>query len=225
MRLLFFKQMTNLSLEYLVRKPKIEIANPPLLVLLHGYGSNEQDLFSFANELPDDLLIISARAPLSLSFGSYAWYTIHLDASDGKFSDIPQAIKARDTIANFIDEITINFKVNNSNIFLLGFSQGTILSYAVALNYPNKIQHVIALSGYINSELLPEKLNKEDYKNLDIYISHGSVDQVLPVDWARKAPGFLDNLGVKNSYQEYPVGHGVAPQNFYSLKTWIEERV
>jgi phospholipase/carboxylesterase len=217
--------MTNLSLEYLIRKPKTIGAKPPLLILLHGYGSNEQDLFSFAEELPDELLIISARAPLPMGFGSYAWYTIHFDASDGKFSDIPEAIKARDTIANFIDEVLTNFEVDTNNVFLLGFSQGTILSYAVALNYPDKIQHVIALSGYINPELLPSNLEKENYKNLDFYISHGTVDQVLPVDWGRKAPPFLDNLGIANSYQEYPVGHGVAPQNFHSFKTWIQERI
>ena len=215
----------NLSLEYLVREPKITINIPPLLIMLHGYGSNEQDLFSFADELPDELLIISARAPLSMGFGSYAWYTIHLDAPVGKFSDIPEAIKARDTINSFIDEITNNFKFDTNNVFLLGFSQGTILSYAVALNYPGKVQHVIALSGYINNELLPKELYRSDFINLDFYISHGSVDQVIPVDWGRKAPPFLDKLGLKNIYQEYPVGHGVAPQNFYSLKSWIEERL
>lgn len=217
--------MTNLSLEYLVRKPKIAIAKPPLLILLHGYGSNEQDLFSFADELPDKLLIISARAPLSMGFRSYAWYTIHFDTTDGKFSDIPEAIRARDTIARFIDEVEANFEVDKTNVFLLGFSQGTILSYAVALSYPGKVQHVIALSGYINPELLPNKLDKENYKNLDVYISHGLVDQVLPIDWGRKAPQFLNALGIPNCYQEYPVGHGVAPQNFQSFKKWIEERI
>jgi len=215
----------GLSLEYLIRQPKTNSTKPPLLILLHGYGSNEQDLFSFAEELPDELLIISARAPLSMGFGSYAWYTIHFDSTDGKFSDIPEAIKARETIANFIDEVKTNFDVDTNNVFLLGFSQGTILSYAVALNYPDKVQHVIALSGYINPELLPESLKKENYKNVDFYISHGTVDQVLPVDWGRKAPLFLNELNIKNSYQEYSVGHGVAPQNFYSFKTWIKERI
>jgi phospholipase/carboxylesterase len=215
----------NLSLEYIVRKPKITIAKPPLLIMLHGYGSNEQDLFSFAEELPDDLLIISARAPLTMGMGSYAWYTIHFDTNDGKFSDIPEAIKARDTIAKFIDEIIENFEIDTTKVFLLGFSQGTILSYAVALNHPEKIQYVIGLSGYIDKELLPEKLEKENYTNLDIYSSHGSVDQVIPVEWARNIQPFLNNLDIKNVYEEYAVGHGVAPQNFHSLKQWIEERI
>lgn len=215
----------KLSLEYIIRHPKKPSDNPPLLLLLHGYGSNEQDLFSFASELPDELLIISARAPMSLGLGSYSWYTIHFDATNGKFSDIDEAKIARDKIAKFIDEIIETYSVNKNKVFLLGFSQGTILSYSVALNYPEKINYIVALSGYINQELLPSELNKNDYKNLDFYISHGSVDQVIPVDWAKQAPEFLNKLEIKNSYQEYGVGHGVAPQNFYDFKKWIEERL
>lgn len=218
--------MTNLSLEYLVRTPKTPIKNPPLLIMLHGYGSNEQDLFSFADELPDELLVISAKAPLSLGFGSYAWYTIHFDSSDAsKFSDITEAKEALSKINQFIDEIIEKYKVNTNNVFLFGFSQGTILSTAFALNHPNKVNHVIALSGYVNEELLVENYATHDYSNLDFFVSHGSVDQVIPVEWARKTTAFLNNLGIKNSYQEYQVGHGVAPQNFYDLHAWITERL
>jgi len=218
--------MTNLSLEYLVRVPKIQIENPPLLIMLHGYGSNEQDLFSFADELSDELLVISAKAPLSLGFGSYAWYTIHFDSSDAsKFSDIPEAKEALSKINQFIDEIIEKYQVNTNNIFLFGFSQGTILSTAFALNHPDKVNHVIALSGYVNPELLKDNFKENNFTKLDFFVSHGSVDQVIPVDWARKTPNFLDNLGIKNTYQEYQVGHGVAPQNFYDLNLWIKERL
>ncbi len=218
--------MAKLSLEYLVRYPKKNIAKPPLLIMFHGYGSNEQDLFSFADELPDEFLIISARAPLSLGFGSYAWYTIHFDSNDSsKFSDIPEAKNALNKISNFIEEICQEYKVNTSNIFLFGFSQGTILSTAFALNNPDKIKHVIALSGYVNQELLNKDIGISNFYNLDFFVSHGTDDQVIPVEWARKTPNFLNNLGIKNRYQEYPVGHGVAPQNFFDLKEWIEARL
>ena len=215
----------KLSLEYKIRQPRILADNPPLLILLHGYGSNEDDLFSFAPELPDDFLIISIRAPLTLGAGSYAWYTIHFDNSNGKFSDTDEAIDARDKISTFIDEVIANYSVNTEKVFLLGFSQGTILSYSIAMNYPKKVQYIIALSGYINQDLLPENLDKNKYKNLDFFISHGSADQVIPVEWAQNAPNFLNKLDIKNSYQEYMVGHGVAPQNFYDLKKWIVDRI
>jgi len=217
--------MSKLTLDYLKREPKSNTKKPSLLILLHGYGSNEEDLFSFANELPDDFLIISARAPQTIGFGSYAWYTIHFNNTQGKFSDIPEAIAAREQIATFIDEVQEEYNISPEKTFLLGFSQGTILSYAVALNYPNKVQKIMALSGYINPELLPKEIEEYDYSKLDFFISHGNVDQVIPVDWAKQAPNFLNNLKIKNCYQEYPVGHGVAPQNFFDLKKWLENRL
>lgn len=217
--------MEKLSLHYIVREPKITTKNTSLLILLHGYGSNEEDLFSFAGELPDDLIIVSARAPQTLGFGSYSWYTIHFNSPQGKFSDMPEAITARETIAVFIDEVQQKYGVAPEKTFLLGFSQGTILSYAIAFNYPEKAQKIIALSGYVNSELLPEDLNSMDYSKLDFYISHGSVDQVIPVEWANKAPKFLDQLNIKYNYREFPVGHGVSPKNFYEFSKWIEERI
>jgi len=211
------------NLQYLVRQPKIATETPPLLVLLHGYGSNEQDLFSFAEELPDEFLIISAQAPNTLGMGSYAWYAINFDDINGKFSDLKQAKESIDKIALFIDEIKAKHNTNPAKTFLLGFSQGSILSYSLSFFYPNKVQHVIALSGYINTELLPNTISNEI--TTDYYCSHGSVDQVLPVEWARKSKPFLDNLGLQNAYSEYPVGHGVAPQNFYSFKAWIKDRL
>ena len=217
--------MQTKSLEYLVRKPKKEISRPPLLIMLHGYGSNEQDLFSFAEELPDELLIISARAPLSIGFGSYAWYTIHFDAtSSDKFSDLAEARSALSTIDEFIEELKTEYEVDEENIFLLGFSQGTILSMAYALNHPDKIKKVIALSGYINEDLIEKPFEKERFKSLDFFVSHGTVDQVIPVQWARKTAPFLNKLNIKNEYHEYPVGHGVAPQNFFDLHSWIKNR-
>jgi phospholipase/carboxylesterase len=212
-----------MSLQYIVREPKTEIQNPPLLILLHGYGSNEHDLFSFAEELPDELLIVSVRAPYNLGAGSYAWYAINFDDVNGKFSELKQAKTSLDKIAVLIDEIKQKYKTNTDKTFLLGFSQGAILSYSLSFFYPNKVQNIIALSGYVNMELLPSSISKEIKTNY--YCSHGTVDQVLPVDWARKSKPFLDNLGLKNIYSEYPVGHGVAPQNFYSFKSWIEERL
>ena len=212
-----------MSLEYIVRKPTVKTTNPPLLILLHGYGSNEQDLFSFAEELPDEILIISAQAPYEMGYGGYAWYAINFDDVNGKYSDLKQARESIDKIAIFIDEMKSKYNTDPDKTFLLGFSQGAILSYSLSFIYPNKVNHIIALSGYINDKMIPIQISK-DIKT-DYYCSHGTVDQVLPVDWARKSESFLNNLGLQNVYAEYPVGHGVAPQNFYSFKSWIIERL
>ena len=211
-----------MTLHHLVREPKIKLEENPLLLLLHGYGSNEEDLFSFASELPDNYYVISARAPYDLQYGSYAWYAINFDADEKKFSDLNQARNSRDVIANFIDELVANYPINANDVTLIGFSQGCILSYAVALSYPEKIQRVVAMSGYFNTEIAKEEFEKNDFSNLRFFASHGSADQVVPVDWARKAKPLLDSLGIKNVYKEYPIGHGISPQNFYDFKNWLE---
>jgi len=211
--------MSTLSLTHVVRESSLK-ENAPLLILFHGYGSDENDLFSFATELPEELFIVSARAPYPMQPFGNAWYAINFDAEKGKWSDNEQAIKSRDLIASFIDEVIAKYPVNKDNVSLLGFSQGSILSYAVALTYPEKIKNIIALSGYVNSDLFEIK-TKDNYKHLSFYCSHGSVDQVIPVDWARQSPKFLEALDIDYKYSEFPVGHGVAPQNFYEFKDWL----
>jgi len=212
----------NLSLFHIVRESSLK-ENAPLLIMFHGYGSDENDLFSFASELQDELFIISVRAPQPMQPFGNAWYTINFDDVKGKWSDDDEARDSRDLIATFIDEAIANYPVDKNNITLLGFSQGTILSYAVALTYPEKINNIIALSGYINPELLTKDIENKDFSHLNFYCSHGSVDQVIPVDWARQAPKFLSTLNIKHQYNEFPVGHGVAPQNFYEFKKWLND--
>lgn len=214
----------NTDLHY-IKRPSSLTSGAPLLLMLHGYGSNEEDLFSFASELPEELFIISLRAPYELMPYGHAWYAINFDAQQNKWSDDEQAATSRDKVAQFIDYAIDKYSIDKTNVTLLGFSQGTILSYGISLTYPNKVNNIIALSGYVNRNIMPKNLNAEDYSHLDFYCSHGSVDQVIPVDWARKTPDFLASLNIKHVYSEYPVGHGVSPQNFYDLKNWLIERL
>lgn len=210
-----------MNLYYLVQEPKIKHDKNPLLILLHGYGSNEEDLFSFASELPQDHYVISVRAPFDLQLYGHAWYAIHFDADENKFSDNEQAKESVNLIASFIDEVIKQYPIDNKNVTLIGFSQGAILSYATALTYPEKISKVVALSGYFNQEIMPEVIDTNAISHLKFFVSHGSVDQVIPVEWARKAKPALENLGLEVDYHEYPVGHGVAPQNFFDFKNWL----
>ncbi|MCL9807290.1 phospholipase [Flavobacterium amniphilum] len=213
----------SLSLHHLVREPKVKLDKNPFLVLLHGYGSNEEDLFSFATELPEEYYVISARAPYDMMYGSYAWYAINFDADENKFSDLDQARESRDLIVKFIDELVATYPLDAEKATLVGFSQGCILSYSVAMSYPQKVQRVVGMSGYFNEEIAVDNYQTNDFSNLQIFASHGNVDQVVPVEWARKAKPILDNLGIKNIYKEYPVGHGVAPQNFYDFRNWLND--
>lgn len=211
----------NLSLHYLVKEPKIILEKNPLFLLIHGYGSNEQDLFSFAEELPETHYVISVRAPFDLQYGSYAWYAINFDADENKFSDLNQAKVSRDLLVQFINELIEKYLIDSNNITLIGFSQGSILSYSVALSYPEKIRKIVAFSGYLNADMILPGIEKRDFSQLKIFASHGTQDQVIPVEWARKTKPFLDQLGIENIYREYPIGHGISPQNFFDFKNWL----
>ena len=167
--------------------------------------------------------MVSARAPYDMQYGSYAWYAINFDADENKFSDLEQAKTSRDLVANFIDELTANYAIDENNVTLVGFSQGTILSYAIALSYPEKVKRIVAMSGYLNQEMLVDDYLKNNLSNLKFFISHGTVDQVVPVEWGRKAKPFLNNLGIESVYKEYPIGHGISPQNFHDFKEWLNK--
>ncbi len=218
-------QVKSLSLHHIIKEPTVKKQNIPALFMFHGYGSDENDLFSFATELQEELFIISVRAPYPMQPYGNAWYAIYFDAAQGKFSDDKQAIESRDKIANFIDEAVKAYDLDANNVTLLGFSQGTILSYAVGLSYPKKVKNIIALSGYLNEDILKNDYQTNDFSSLNIYCSHGSVDQVIPVDWARKALERLSEIGISTNLNEFPVGHGVAPQNFYQFKEWLSHRI
>ena len=212
-----------MSLHHLVREPKVKLDKNPAIILLHGYGSNEEDLFSFATELPEEYYVISARAPYDMMYGAYAWYAINFDADENKFSDLDQARSSRDLIVEFIDECVSKYAIDAEKVTLIGFSQGAILSSAVALSYPEKVNRVVALSGYLNTEIATEDYLKNNITKVKFFVSHGTVDQVIPVDWARKTKPILENLGIDVVYKEYPIGHGVSPQNFYDFRDWMSK--
>lgn len=218
--------MSDFSLEHRYKPSTITDGSAPLIVMLHGYGSDMDDLFSFATELPEQYAVVSLQAPYKMQPYGNAWYAIHWDqVGGGKFNDIEQAIASRKLVSQFIDQALEAYPVDPERVCLLGFSQGTILSFALALSKPQRFKCLVGLSGYIVPEMYAADYRQNDFSKLKVYSSHGAVDAVIPVDWARKTPNFLDELGIVNQFSEFPVGHGVAPQNFYEFKAWLEDNL
>lgn len=208
------------SLYYLVKHPKIENEKTPLVILLHGVGSNEADLFSFANQLPEKYLVVSARAPYTLGQASYGWYQI--DFSSGKpVYDPKQAENSRQIILKFIDELKSKFKFDHQQIYLVGFSQGAIMCYAVGLTNPDIIKGVGIMSGRLLDETKP-LIKKEKVKSLKVFISHGIEDPVLGVHYAREAYQYLNEQGLKPVYKEYKAAHTINENMLSDLITWLK---
>lgn len=208
-------------LEYLVHKPSVASEKAPAYLLLHGYGSDENDLFSFRNELSNKAFIFSLKAPLALPEYGNAWYSIYFGEDQSKWSDNTQALASLELIKSTLDSIINNFPIATDKIIFIGFSQGAIMSYAFMSRYPKLLKNVVALSGYINEELCDFGAS-DNYKHLSIFSSHGSEDQIIPVEWARKTPLILDRHRISNTFREYPMGHGICPQNFFEFKDWLD---
>src|SRR3954454_24988220 len=128
------RTMTRLSLEYIVREPAAMKpgTRPPLLLLLHGIGSNEQDLLGLSPELDPRFLVASLRAPITLQRGSYAWYHTQF-LPTGYVIDEAAAEQSRQVLLKFVDEIVNAHDADPAKVFLMGFSQGCIMSVAAGL--------------------------------------------------------------------------------------------
>ncbi|MDB5077571.1 MAG: phospholipase/Carboxylesterase, partial [Chloroflexi bacterium] len=138
-----------------LREPNAAIEHPPLLVLLHGIGSNEQDLYSLAPLLDERLVVVSARAPLTLAPGMYSWFTIEIGGNGLKIN-YAELERSRDAVIEFVRQAAGSHDVDPRKIFLMGFSQGAMLSAAVAFAEPSMFAGAVLMSGAI----LPESTGK-----------------------------------------------------------------
>ncbi len=189
------------------------------IFLIHGYGSNSEDLFSFKAYLPKNLTIISLEAPIQIETESFAWYSINYNQNFEKWSNNEEAIKSIKKIYETINFLTNKHNLNNHDITLIGFSQGAILSWAIGFNYPKFIRRIIALSGYINEELITK--NDITFK---AFSSHGTVDPIIPVNWARNTIKKHIKKGCEDLiYNEYDEGHTLSEKNLIDFLNWIKK--
>jgi len=209
-----------LHLDYKIKLSNTTKEKKPCIVLLHGYGSNEEDLFSFVPYLPSEYTIISFRAPISLEMGGYAWSNIHYDDLGGKNTVFLEAKESLRLIKESIDLSIVHFNIDNSDISLIGFSQGCMLSWAMTINHPNLIRRAVTLSCYIIPELINVSL--ENVSKLLIFNSHGILDQMIPVEKARKSIDLIKKNNSKIIYKEYNEGHGISQENFSDFLNWIK---
>jgi phospholipase/carboxylesterase len=215
----------DLSLVHLVRQPDRPTAGPaPLLLLLHGVGSNEQDLFGLAPYLDERLVVVSARAPLTLGPSSFGWFPISF-TPEGPVHDQAAAEQSRVLLIGFLDELVATYRADPARVYVGGFSQGAIMSLAVALTRPEKVAGVLAMSGRLLLEALADRAPDASLRGLAILLQHGLYDQVLLIQHAQAARAALESLPVDLDYREYPIAHEVSQQSLADAASWLAERL
>ncbi len=214
-----------LSLVHLVRAPAISGDSPaPLLVLLHGVGSNERDLLDLADYLDGRFFVISIRAPNPLGPDAFGWYPVNWTA-DGPIGDTQKAEASRQAILRFLPEAVAAYDLDARRVFLMGFSQGAIMSLFVALTRPDAVAGIVPMSGRLLPEALAQKAPDDALHGLPVFAVHGARDTVLPIGEGWTIRDELSKLPVALSYREYDMAHEVSAQSLADSAAWLTARL
>lgn len=184
------------------------------VLLLHGVGSNEDNLSSIAALLPDDLEVLLLRGPNQVGPQGYAWYQVTF-SSDGPAFSYQQADSSRARLCQFIEALPPLPTV------IAGFSQGGIMSASVGLTEPERVSGFAILSGRMLRELAPQIASPERLKQVSAFVAHGRRDAVLPIDWAKEAIAWLTKIGVEHETHFYDMAHEITSDEIEDFSRWL----
>ncbi|MCK8668613.1 alpha/beta hydrolase-fold protein [Pseudomonas azerbaijanoccidens] len=211
---------TDLPLKYL-EQATADSRDQPLVIFLHGYGSNEQDLFGIKDELPKPYTYLSVRAPMVMQEGSYQWFR---KKGEGAYNGETDDLKSSgQLLLDFVAQAAKKYHTEPDKVYLVGFSQGAIMSYEVALRHPEAVGGIAALSGRILPVLRAELKPDEKRQSLAIFIGHGTADKRLPLSDGTEANSLLQSVSLEPEFHAYQgVGHSISAEEMQDLNAWLQ---
>jgi len=198
----------------------------PTILTLHGRGANAFDLLGLAPYLCNGkFLMICPQGPLETPIGpgafGYAWYPMSM----GGPPDIGAILSSREKLQQFIDACMKRYPIDAKKLAVLGFSQGGVMAYSLALSNPERFAGLAVLSSWLPKELIPELSIREAVQSLPTIVQHGSQDQMIEVQRAQDSVEQLRALRVPLTYREYDMGHEITPRSLSELSAWLDETV
>ena len=211
----------KIPLNYKIRVPEQKANNIPSIFFLHGYGSNMNDLFSLSQFFPDEWVCISLQAPLPTGFGGWAWAEIDYN----NLKDLPkpeQRYSSRESIITSISTCISELDLDPSRAHLIGFSQGAAFTLYCGLTNPKMFHGLAALCGFFEYKKVKDEIDLNEVKNLNIFVSNGVIDEVIPIHLGRMTERGLKKLGLNPTYNEYNTGHTISNDCMNDLLNWIQ---
>jgi len=186
--------------------------------MLHGRGADEEDLVGLAGAFDPAFMILSARAPFPFpTGGGFTWYDVGAVGTPE-----PEMFRrSYELLSRFVDEALRAYPVDPAQLYLLGFSMGTVMSYSIALTRPGLFRGVIAFSGYIPEGTYLD-LRWTEARRTPFFISHGTLDPVIPIVMARRARKLFEDAAGTFEYREYPVGHEISEESLRDGAAFID---
>jgi phospholipase/carboxylesterase len=208
--------------DFRVHLPDAVEDGTPLVVLLHGRGSDEQDLLSLAPSLAPEALVVTPRAPFSAARWGYghgwAWYRFL-----GRTLPEPEIFeRSQEQLSRFLEEIPAHLPVKPGPLVLGGFSQGATMALAFALRNPGHVPHVLIFSGFLPWHSTV-KVTPETVEATRFFWGHGSLDSSIPLELAQEGRMDLRRAGARLEARDYPIGHGIDPQGLADAAAWLRD--
>lgn len=192
----------------------------PLLVLLHGRGTDRFDLLGLAPHLAPDAVVVTAQAPhpgAPWGYGpGWAWYRY----LGGNVPD-PESFEAsQEALAALLSELPSRLPVRTGPVALGGFSQGGTMSLAYALRNPGAVPLAVCLSGFLPHH--PSvRATPESVRGTRFFWGHGTMDPAIPFAMGQEGRAALRAAGADLETRDYPMGHGISPDEARDVREWI----
>ncbi len=210
-----------MTLKYCFQEPKISTnEKSPLLILLHGFGADENDLFGLAPFMDERFFIASVQAPFALSFGGRAWFELYFEGGQVSSFDAKQFGESLQMILEFVDAVVAEHDLNEKQVYLCGFSQGSMISASAVFSEPEKFAGLVLMSGRAASEMVVDE-NVEKLKDFPVFVTHGTLDLVLPIENGRATKEILSRLPVNLEYKEYEMAHEISQESLTDVSNWL----
>ncbi|MCF8451405.1 MAG: hypothetical protein K9G49_16150 [Taibaiella sp.] len=194
----------------------------PLVILLHGYGGDEQNLFQLRRYFPENFIIVAARAPQSVPGAGYRWF--ERDNSIRKYTGRKEDLeRSRKLVLKFTSEVVKKYHADPTRVYVMGFSQGAIMSYEAGLTAPKLYRGIGVLSGLLPQSLKPMIAKPDALSQLRIFVAHGTADGVLSFEDGKAAVDHLISLGLKPAFHSYKdMGHNISADVVTDLVKWLQ---
>ena len=199
----------------------------PTVLALHGFGASAHDLIGLAPVLHGGgALVLSPQGPLAFQIGQgllgFGWATP--PSAPGADPGLAEYERSADAVREFLAAAQERYPIDPRKIVIMGFSQGGVIAYDLALRDPERFCGLVALSAWLPEPVDAAIPNQPGHQDFPALVIHGTEDPMIPIARGHESRDLLMKRGLNVAFREYPMGHEIGPDGMRDIVTWIEEK-
>jgi phospholipase/carboxylesterase len=197
----------------------------PAILAMHGWGSNALDLMGLAPYIAGGrCLTVAPQGPVEVDIGAingYGWYQLRIGAPP----DLEAMANASDRLMRFIDAVLARYPIERRKLVVMGFSQGGVMAYNLAIRHPERFAALVAISTWFPEELADCARNRDALAQLPTLVQHGRADDMIEVAKARSSIERLRTFKMPLTYREYDCSHEITVDAIRDISSFLTEKV